>query len=119
MTNAPSSSPSDSNIVENVLPPSILAASDGSQKTFHLTKKSQSAYKAGHARKTGSDVLVGKPTKRVRLGFGKENVLEIPLRGICAATETELPSLSKALASNALGTRGRAKAKSRVGLRRL
>ena len=76
---------------------------------------------------TGSDDLEGNPTKRVCSEPGKENMLktweaskpfETPLRGICAATELELPTLSKALASNALGT-SKAKGKSRVGLRRL
>ena len=133
MTNAPGLSPSDQNVVNNVLPPSILAAPDGSQKTLQLTKKSQSVYNAGHNQETegsstSSDDLEVKPIKRVRPGSGKENMLEtweeskaldIPLRGIYAATEIELPSLRKALASNPLGTRGRAKGKSRVGLRRL
>ena len=132
MTNAPCLSPSDQNIVNNVLPPSILAASDGSQKTLQLTQKSQSVCNAGHDQEpwgssTGSDDLEGKPPKRVCSDSGKENMLETweaskaletPLREICAATELELPTFRKALASNALGT-SKAKGKSRVGLRRL
>ena len=62
---------------------------------------------------TGSDDLEGNPTQRVCSDPGKENMLktweaskpfETPLRGISAATELGLPTLSKALASNALGT---------------
>ena len=132
MTNAPCLSPSDQNIANNVLSPSILAASDGSQKTLELKKMSQSVYNAGHDQETegsstGSDDLEGKPTKRVCSDSGKENTLETweasepletPLRGTCAATEPELPTSRKALASNAFGT-SKAKGKSRVGLRRL
>ena len=130
MTNAPCLSPSDQNVVNNVLPPSILAASDGSQKTLQLMEKSQSIHDAGHGQETrGSSTGngEGKPTKRVCSDFGKENILETgeaskpletPLRGICAATKVGLPTSRKALVSNALDTR-KAKGKSRVGLRRL
>ena len=132
MAIAPCLSHSDQNVVNDVLPPSILAASDGSQKTLQLMEKSQSVYNAGHHRETGgsstgSDDLEGKPTKRVCSDSGKENMLETweasrpletPLRGICAATKVELPILRKALVSNALGT-SKAKGKSRLGLRRL
>ena len=132
MINAPRLSPSDQNIVNNVLPRRILAVSESSQKPLQSTEKSQSVYNAcldqdiGRS-STGSDDLEGKPTKRVCSDPGKENILETweaskplesPLRGICAATKLELPTLRKALVSNASGT-SKAKGKSRVGLRRL
>ena len=131
-TDAPCLSPSDQNIVNNVRPLSILAASNGSQKALQLTGKSQSAYNTGQDQETGessagSDDLDGKRTKRVYSYSSKENMpetweaskpLETPLRGIWAATKLELPTSRKALVSNALGT-SKAKGKSRVGLRRL
>ena len=131
-TNAPCLSPSDQNIVNNVRPLSILAASNGSQKALQLTEKSQSAYNTGHDQETvessaSSDDLEGKPTKRVYSYSSKENMLdtwesskppETPLRGIWAETKLELPTSRKALVSNVLGT-SKAKGKSRVGLRRL
>lgn len=132
MTEVPCLSPSERNVVNNILPLTSIAAPDRSRKGLQIAGKSQTVNRASRGQETGdngtsSDDIEGNPTKRLYSDSGKENAIETwgtrkpigtPLPAVSAATKLGVPIPRKASASAILAT-NRMKGKSRVGLRRL